>query len=79
MDKVTAATAHEALTFVGAGRGAVEVGASARRYYARPDVAYVHVHDAPPVEWALVWRADAATARVRAFAEAAADLVAEHR
>ncbi|MFI0939175.1 LysR family transcriptional regulator [Streptomyces sp. NPDC021020] len=65
-----AATFHELLTLVGAGRGALVVGAQTRRYYARPDVAYVPFRDAPPVEWALHWRADAATARVRAFADA---------
>ena len=70
-----ASTFQEALTFVGAGRGVLTVGASARRYYARPDVAYVHLVDAPALEWGLLWRSDAATARVRAFASAAADLV----
>jgi hypothetical protein len=29
------------------------------------------------VRWALIWRADKTTARVRAFADAARDLVAE--
>ncbi|MGW5352749.1 LysR family transcriptional regulator [Streptomyces sp. NPDC004031] len=65
-----AATYNELLTLVGAGRGALVVGAQTRRYYARPDVAYVPFRDAPPVEWALHWRADAATARVLAFADA---------
>jgi DNA-binding transcriptional LysR family regulator len=57
----------------GAGHGVFPVGANARRYYARPDAAYVHLHDAPPVEWGLMWRADAATAAVRVFGEAARD------
>lgn len=67
----SAATFHEILTLVGAGHGVFPVGANARRYYPRPDVAYVHLHDAPPLQWGLLWRADDATARVRAFNEAA--------
>ncbi|MDA2809110.1 LysR substrate-binding domain-containing protein [Nocardiopsis sp. RSe5-2] len=68
-------TTPEALTQVGAGRGVLPVGASARRYHARPDVAYVHVEDAPPVETHLLWHTSSASARVRAFTEAAQDLV----
>jgi DNA-binding transcriptional LysR family regulator len=74
-DGPVAATFQEMLTLVGSGRGAFPVGAHVRRYYPRPDVAYVGLTDAPPVEWGLVWRADAATARVLAFHEAARDLV----
>jgi DNA-binding transcriptional LysR family regulator len=75
----SAATYQELLTLVGAGQGVFPVGANVRRYYARPDVAYVHLHDAPPLRWGLLWRADGATARVRAFAEAAHTLVAGDR
>jgi DNA-binding transcriptional LysR family regulator len=66
---------QEALTLVGAGRGLLPIGAHIRRYYVRPDVSYVLISDAPPVHWRLVWRADGATARVRAFAAAAQDVV----
>ncbi|HTJ36064.1 MAG TPA: LysR family transcriptional regulator [Dactylosporangium sp.] len=69
------ATFQELLALVGAGRGTLEVGAHVRRYYARPDVAYEFLDGAPPVEWGLLWRADAATARVLAFNRAALDLV----
>ncbi|WP_204075394.1 LysR family transcriptional regulator [Planotetraspora phitsanulokensis] len=72
----SAATFNEMLTLIGAGRGAFTVGAQARRYYARPDVAYVPISDASPLRWGLFWRADGATARVRAFAQAAHDLLA---
>ncbi|SFW87534.1 LysR family transcriptional regulator [Amycolatopsis australiensis] len=68
---------QELLTLAGAGAGVLPVGAHVRRYYPRPDVAYVPLADAPLLEWGLVWRAGAGTARVRAFAEAAADLVRE--
>ncbi|MFG1625311.1 LysR family transcriptional regulator [Kribbella sp. NPDC049227] len=71
----TAGSFQEILTLVGAGRGVFPIGAHARRYYLRPDVAYVPFPDAPPVHWRLMWRTDGATARVHAFAAAAHDLV----
>jgi DNA-binding transcriptional LysR family regulator len=71
-------TFQEALTLVGLGRGILVVGAHARRYYARPDVTYVPVSDAPALQWGLIWPADGNTARVRAFAAAASDLVHDH-
>lgn len=71
----TAGTFQEALTLVGAGQGALPTGAHARRYYARPDIAYLPISDAPALEWVLVWRADRCTARVRAFVEAADTLI----
>jgi DNA-binding transcriptional LysR family regulator len=66
---------QEILTLVGAGRGLLPIGAHIRRYYIRPDVAYVPFRDAPPVHWRLMWRVDGATARVHAFVAAAQDLV----
>ena len=43
----------------GRGRpGSVRDRCHARRYYARPDVAYVPFRDAPTVQWILMWRAD---------------------
>ncbi|GAA2804089.1 LysR family transcriptional regulator [Kitasatospora sp. CM 4170] len=71
----TADTFQEALTLVGAGQGVLPVGAHARRYYARPDVSYVPVGAAPLLEWGLIRPVDRTSARVRAFAEAAAGLV----
>lgn len=64
-------TLQELLTLVGSGQGALPVGAHIRRYHPRPDVAYVHLDDAPPLHWCLVWHAGGATARLRAFTEAA--------
>lgn len=64
----SAATVQELLTLV---------GANVRRHHARPDVAYVHLRDAPPVRWSLLWNTGNASARVRAFA--AADHVAAGR
>ncbi|KPC87679.1 LysR family transcriptional regulator [Streptomyces sp. NRRL WC-3753] len=71
----SAATFNETLTLVGAGEGVFAVGAHTRRYSVRPDVVYVPFEDAAPVDWGLVWTADGATARARAFSEAALSLV----
>ncbi len=71
----SAATLNELLTLVGAGSGTALVGAHTRRYFQRPDVAYVAVERAEPVRWGLVWRTGAESARVRAFAEAAEQTV----
>jgi DNA-binding transcriptional LysR family regulator len=71
----TAGTFQEALTLVGAGQGTLPAGAHARRYYARPDIIYLPISDAPALEWVLVWPTDRHTARVRAFAEAADTLI----
>jgi DNA-binding transcriptional LysR family regulator len=69
-----AATFNELLTLVGAGAGVLVLGAQARRYYARPDVAYVPFGDGPALRWGLVWRADRESAHVLAFARAARSL-----
>ncbi|GIH49059.1 DNA-binding transcriptional regulator, LysR family [Microbispora rosea] len=74
----SAATFNEMLTLIGAGHGVFPVGAQARRYYVRPDVAYIPFSDAPPLRWGLLWRGDNSTARVRAFVRAAGDLVGGH-
>lgn len=67
-----AASFEEILTLVGAGLGVFPVGAHATRFDTRPDVAFVPFHDTPPLDWGPVWRTSRATARIRAFAEAAA-------
>ncbi len=74
----SAATFNEMLTLVGAGHGVFPVGAQTRRYYLRPDVAYIPFSDAPPLRWGLLWRADNSTARVRAFVRAAGDMAGGH-
>ncbi|MFF3767313.1 LysR family transcriptional regulator [Streptomyces sp. NPDC001922] len=63
----------EMLTLVAMGRGVLPVGEPARRYYPRPDVAYVPLHDAPPIERGPVWLAGNTTERIRAFVRAASD------
>ncbi|MFD3992919.1 hypothetical protein [Streptomyces sp. NPDC058583] len=44
-----------------------------RRSNAQTDVVYLPLHDAPPVQWALIWRTDRMAPLVRALAEAATD------
>ena len=67
-------TTEEMLALVGAGKGSYPVPVQAAQFYARPDVAYIPIHDAAPFEWALVWRNTGETARVRAFNQAAQTL-----
>ncbi|MER7890470.1 LysR family transcriptional regulator [Micromonospora sp. NPDC094482] len=68
-------TFSEMLSLVALGRGVLPVGEHTRRYYPRPDVAYVPIHDAPPIRRGPVWLETNTTARVRAFVRAAADSV----
>jgi hypothetical protein len=41
-------TAQEMLALVGAAKGVFPVPAQAPRYYSRPDIVFVPIHDAPP-------------------------------
>jgi DNA-binding transcriptional LysR family regulator len=65
-------TVQEMLGLVGAGFGTYPVPTQATAYYARPDVAYVPIHDAPPYQWRFVWLSAAENATIRAFDRAAA-------
>ncbi|GGN44199.1 LysR family transcriptional regulator [Actinoplanes campanulatus] len=69
-DAPAAETFQEVLTLVGAGRGVFVVGEHVIRFYARPDVVYVPLRDAPPLCWGPVWPTGRETARVRAFVAA---------
>ncbi|MGN9803179.1 LysR family transcriptional regulator [Micromonospora sp. L32] len=68
-------TFSEMLSLVAMGRGVLPVGEHTRRYYPRPDVAYVPIHDAPPIRRGPVWLETNTTERVREFVRAAADAV----
>ncbi len=72
-------TGQEMLALVGAGLGTYPVPTQATIYHARPDVAYVPIHDAPPYKWRFVWLSAAETARIRAFDRAAATLAQARR
>jgi DNA-binding transcriptional LysR family regulator len=63
----------EMLTLVAMGRGILPVGEHSRQYYPRPDIAYVPLHDAEPIERGLVWREGNTTERIREFVRAATD------
>ncbi|MFG2434721.1 LysR family transcriptional regulator [Streptomyces sp. NPDC048508] len=63
----------EMLTLVAMGRGVLPVGDHSRQYYPRPDVAYVPLLDAPPIERGLIWSEANTTERLRAFVRAASD------
>ncbi|MEV6514404.1 LysR family transcriptional regulator [Micromonospora chalcea] len=63
----------EMLALVALGRGVLPVGEQARQFYARPDVAYVPIHDAAPISRGPVWPAANTNSRVREFVRAAAD------
>jgi DNA-binding transcriptional LysR family regulator len=69
------ATIQEMLSLVGAGRGVYPVPAHTSRYYARPDVTYLTIVDAPDLEWAFTWRRAAETGRIRAFNACAVEIV----
>lgn len=69
-------TFQELLTAIANGQGVSPVVESVSRYYARPDIALVPIHDMADSEVALVWRAAGESTRVRAFAAAAAHVVA---
>ncbi|MEU5216733.1 LysR family transcriptional regulator [Streptomyces sp. NPDC020807] len=66
----TAATWQEVLAHVSAGRGVAPGAALGASYHPRPGIAYVPVHDAPPVEYGLAWRTASDSALLRAFVEA---------
>jgi DNA-binding transcriptional LysR family regulator len=65
----TAAYWQEVPSLVASGRGVSPAALLAARYYARPGIAFVPFRDAPPLEYGLIWRCSAYTARVRAFVE----------
>ncbi|MGI5164613.1 LysR family transcriptional regulator [Spirillospora sp. CA-253888] len=72
------ATFQEMMTLISAGEGVAPVAASVCCFYARPDVVFVPLEDAPPTEVAVVWRTAGETAKNRAFAEAARRAVEEN-
>ncbi|WP_018349453.1 LysR family transcriptional regulator [Longispora albida] len=69
----TVVTFQEVLTLVAAGVSITPVHAHAVKYYQRPGIVFVPIHDAQPCSWYLIWRAAGETTLVRAFAQAARD------
>ncbi|MEH0826011.1 MULTISPECIES: LysR family transcriptional regulator [unclassified Micromonospora] len=66
-------TFSEMLSLVAMGRGVLPVGEQTRRYHPRPDITYVPIRDAPPIQRGPVWLETNTTERVREFVRAAAD------
>jgi DNA-binding transcriptional LysR family regulator len=50
------------------------LAAHATRFHVRPDITYLHLHDAPPLSWGLVWRSDNDSPMVQAFVRLAREL-----
>jgi DNA-binding transcriptional LysR family regulator len=70
----TAAVESEMLPILSTGEAISPVHSHASRYYARPDIAYVPIHDAPPAQWALLWRTATETNLIRYFAHTAREV-----
>ncbi|WP_280314050.1 NYN domain-containing protein [Nocardia wallacei] len=68
---------EEKLELVGGGEGIAVIPASTAGFYTRPDVEVLPIEDLGPNQVAAAWPAARATALVREFAEAAADLLPE--
>ncbi|EHK87585.1 LysR family transcriptional regulator [Saccharomonospora azurea] len=68
-------TFSEMLSLVALGQGVLPVGEETRRYHPRPDLVYVPIEDAPPIERGFVWSESRATARVREFVRGATEAV----
>ncbi|MEU5565408.1 LysR family transcriptional regulator [Micromonospora musae] len=67
----SAANFQEMIPILVTGEAVSPVHAQAARYYARPDIAYVPIRDAPLARWGLIWRTDGETELIRAFARVA--------
>lgn len=50
------------------------IGAHAVRYFARPDVTYLPLVDAPDLRWSLIWRSDNQNPLVEALAQVVRDV-----
>ncbi|MFF5037234.1 hypothetical protein [Nocardia salmonicida] len=69
----TAATFQEILALVDAGKGVYLTTEQAPQFYVRPDVTFIPVTDAPPLQFGLGWLNTGRTARVQAFVQTACD------
>lgn len=55
------------------GQAALAVPAEAARFYPWPNLVYLPVLDAPPVQWAFAWQASKESSLIRAFAQTVRD------
>ncbi|BCJ47294.1 LysR family transcriptional regulator [Actinoplanes ianthinogenes] len=65
-------TFQEVLTTVASGTSVALTQAEAADYYQWPDIVYVPIADAPPSQWAVVWRTGTETSLIRDFASVVA-------
>jgi DNA-binding transcriptional LysR family regulator len=65
----TASDFLEMLPILSTGEAVSPAHLQAARYFARPDVAYIPIHDAPPSRWTLIWRTSAETDTILSFAK----------
>ncbi|MEU6779372.1 LysR substrate-binding domain-containing protein [Nonomuraea angiospora] len=69
-------TWQEALTTVASGRAVAGVTTDVAEFYPWPGLAFVPIRDAPPCQWALVWRSTVENPLIHAFVQAATDIAA---
>jgi DNA-binding transcriptional LysR family regulator len=67
----TVYTCQEILSLAAAGAGVAPMAEAVASYYARPDVAFVRVHDLPLAPVGLIWRTAEENERIRLLAESA--------
>jgi hypothetical protein len=70
---------QEALSYVSAGRFVSTAAARAAHYFSHPGITYVPYHDAPPIEYGLLWPTAAENTRMRAFVHIVRDLTTPPR
>ncbi|MCO5994435.1 LysR family transcriptional regulator [Actinoallomurus rhizosphaericola] len=69
-----ARTFQEILSLVAAGDCVHPLSAHAARYNRHPGIVFVPIHEAPDLQWALVWRSTADGPAIRALVQTAADV-----
>ncbi|MEV7616686.1 LysR family transcriptional regulator [Streptomyces sp. NPDC089799] len=70
----TCVNLDELYAIISSGDAIHSLGAQVTRYYVRPDITYLHLRDAPPLRWGLVWRSDSESEPARAFVRLAREL-----
>ncbi|MEV0247370.1 LysR family transcriptional regulator [Nocardia sp. NPDC050712] len=69
-----AANLLEMTPFLAAGEAVSPMHSHASRYYPHPQITYIPITDAPPAQWALIWRTATETSLTRDFARAVRDV-----
>ncbi len=64
----------EMFTATSTGEAVTMLGSHGARYWARPDIAWVSVHDLPRLNYPLIWRTDAENDQIRPLSAIATDL-----